>query len=128
MGWKWWAKTYFTVLFSRDLWFSTFFIILEVLMVIGCFDSERFRRQPVLHVSMCLGSLFALAVTFTTLEIIQAYITHRGKEKFRLERERREQEFQGRIRRPVPIPEQPPEPEISPWLLGGWDKHLTKGE
>jgi len=123
MGWKWWTKTYFSVFFSRrkwpeNMWFSPFFAFLEVLMVIGCFDSKsRFHQSPILYVAM-----FSLAVAFTTLGMIQASYTHRMQNRFHADLRRRgaayiEAERKERINQ---LPKQE-EPTVSPWFLGCWE-------
>lgn len=142
MGWKWWIKAYFKTVFSREMWFSTFFVVMEVLMVLDCFGSEsRIWRQPILHIAMCLGSLLAIAIALATLAILQAYLSGRYlrkiEEKMRLDAERAENQFQEFIRQKELAeklsqfskrePIEPEEPKISPWFLGEWETHL-KGE
>jgi hypothetical protein len=140
MGWKWWIKAYFKTVFSREMWFSTFFVVMEVLMILDCLGSEsRIWRQPILHIAMCLGSLLAIAITLAALAILQAYLNGRYlrkvEEKMRLEAERHQSILQEYIRQceltemlgKLSSKSEPEEPKISPWFLGEWDTYL-KGE
>ena len=144
---KQWAKAYVSVLFSKELWFSWFFLGLEFLMLINIGDENSlFRQNPILHVFRCLAALFILAVLFTTLGFIQAYITTRNRERVQRETEARitfadvmraEHAFIEKRRQAVFHPQHPrgeqqahthEEPKQSPWFLGAWTKYLDENK
>lgn len=124
MNWKWWAKAYYVLLFSRDLWLCPLFVLIEIAMVLGCFDSKSpFRDNPLIHVLLCFTALFVFAFVITSIAVIHANIIYKAREKIRLEQKRIDtilDAFQEQIKHEIQKP--------SPWFLGDWTNYLNESE
>ena len=131
MGWKWWVNAYFRVLFSRELWFSWYFILLMFLMLLGLFQDEYTHwSDPILKALKCVFCLLILAVFFTSAGFLEAWI--KILEKRRVERETAERIAHAQVHEQVQPPieaakaEEPKAEEPSPWMLGAWVKYLEE--
>jgi hypothetical protein len=78
-----WAGIYLQLLFSRELWFSWYFLFLEGLVVYSVFEAEDKPWQAVKGALL----LFGLAVFFCTVGFIMGYVQHRRTQRVKLETE-----------------------------------------
>lgn len=129
MEFGWWVKTYFKVLFSREIWFSWFFIIFEVLVLLGVVQHE----DPILQAIKGICALFIFAVFLTTAGMLQATLNLRIKRRVEKETAERMAAVRERLQpmldaRLLPLPQEPIEPKQSPWFLGAWGEYLGDKE
>jgi len=124
LGWKWWVKTYFKVMFSREIWFSWFYIVLGGLMFMGLFDCER---PVIVQASMCVAVLVVYAALLSALGMVQAILTLRQRRRIEAETATR-MAWASSERLQSSIQATPPEPKQSPWFLGAWAEFLDKEE
>lgn len=75
LGWNFWIKTYFSILFSKEMWLSRFFFFIEVVLIASPLTNTKsvFWTYPAAYILVSSASLLFFASVFALLMSIHVY-------------------------------------------------------